>query len=82
MKIKELVHKIPDTVIICTISIWVVILIVYWLTTINALKAQIEAMQLQQAERTETILKRAREERQIDMMEFFTTNKISCSCEE
>ena len=50
------VHKIPDGVIICTISIWVLILIVYWIATINALKAQIESMQLQQAERTETIL--------------------------
>lgn len=81
MKIKELIHKIPESAIICTISIWVLILIVYGLATINALKAQIQAMQIQN-ERTEAIMKRAREERQIDMMEFFTTNKISCSCEE
>lgn len=82
MKIKELIHKIPESAIICTISIWVLILIVYGLATINALKAQIQAMKIQQNERTEAIMKRAREERQIDMMEFFTTNKISCSCEE
>lgn len=81
MKVRELIHKIPESAIICTISIWVVILIVYGLATINALKAQIQAMQIQN-ERTEAIMKRAREERQIDMMEFFTTNKISCSCEE
>lgn len=81
MKVRELIHKIPESAIICTISIWVLILIVYGLATINALKAQIQAMQIQN-ERTEAIMKRAREERQIDMMEFFTTNKISCSCEE
>jgi len=76
------VHKIPDSVIIFTISIGIVILIVYGLATNNSLKGQLETMRLQQIERTEEILKRAREERQIDMMSFFTTNKISCSCEE
>lgn len=80
MKIKELVHKIPDTIIIFTISIWVVILMVYGFATINALKAQIQAMQLQQNERTEAILKRAGEERQKDMETFFETHDVSCTC--
>lgn len=76
------VHKIPDSAIICTIAIGIIILIVYGLATINALRGQVELLQLQQIERSEANMKRAREERQIDMMEFFTTNKISCSCEE
>lgn len=82
MKIKELVHKIPETLIICVIAVGITILLVYFIATISALKIQIELLQKQQAERTEMIMKRAREERQIDMMEFFTTNKISCSCED
>lgn len=82
MKINEIVHKIPETLIICVIAIGITILLVYFISTISALRKQIELLQTQQVERTEMIMKRAREERQIDMMEFFTTNKISCSCEE
>lgn len=82
MKIMHYIHRIPETLIVWTIFIGILILIVYGFVTINALKRQVELNQIQQEERTESALKRAREEWQQDMFDFFNNNTVSCLCEE
>lgn len=76
----DFIHNIPDSIILCTISVGMLILLVYWFFTINSLRRQVELNQIQQEERSETILKHAREERQKDMETFFETHDVSCTC--
>lgn len=58
------------------------ILLVYFIATIHALRNELEQKEFSDTQAREIMMQRARDERQEDMMNFFTTNKISCSCEE
>lgn len=81
MKIKELLHKIPETWIIMFILGMLFILLVYFVSTIHSLKRQLENMGESAKINNEAFMQRARSERLEDMTQFFNTNEISCQCE-
>lgn len=81
MKIKELLHKIPETWIIMFILGMLFILLVYFVSTIHSLKRQLENMGESAKINNEAFMQRARSERLEDMTQFFNTNEISCQCQ-
>ncbi|MCC5302473.1 hypothetical protein LMP26_14215, partial [Staphylococcus aureus] len=75
MKIKELLHKIPETWIIMFILSMLFILLVYFVSTIHSLKRQLENMGESAKINNEAFMQRARSERLEDMTQFFNTNE-------